>query len=79
MGHDLVQMCRKGQMMASLKDLFDYQKFAGNSRLESMIKDTESRYGSKFSLDDLELINAAGTPEQIQQQKDLLEHKKDRL
>lgn len=78
-GHDLVQMCRKGYMMASLKDLFDYQKFAGNSRLEAMIKDTESRYGSKLSIDDLELVSAAGTPDQIQQQKELLKHKKDHV
>ncbi len=63
--------------MASLKDLFEYQKFAGNSRLEAMIRSTESRYGSKLGLDDLEFINAAGTPEMIQKQKDMLENKKD--
>ena len=79
MGHDLVQLCRKGQMMASLKDLFDYQKFAGNSRLEVMIRDTESRYGSKLSIDDLELVSAAGTPDQIQQQKEMLKNKKDHV
>lgn len=65
--------------MASLKDLFDYQKFAGNSRLEAMIRDTESRYGSKMDLDDLEFINAAGTPESIRQQEDLLKQKKDHV
>lgn len=63
--------------MASLKDLFDYQKFAGNSRLEAMIRDTESRYGSKLDIDDLEFINAAGSPEMIQQQKDMLKNKKE--
>lgn len=64
-------------MMASLKDLFEYQKFAGNSRLEAMIKDTESRYGSKLGIDDLELVSAAGTPEQIEKQKEMLKRKKD--
>ena len=50
-------------MMASLKELFDYQKFAGNSRLEAMIRDTESRYGSKLSI----------------QQKEMLKNKKDHV
>ena len=63
--------------MASLKDLFEYQKFAGNSRLEAMIKATESRYGSKLGIDDLELVSAAGTPEQIEKQKEMLKRKKD--
>ena len=44
-----------------------------------MIKDTESRYGSKLSIDDLELVSAAGTPEQIQQQKEMLKNKKDHV
>ena len=61
----------------NLKDLFEYQKFAGNSRLEAMIKDTESRYGSKLGIDDLELVSAAGTPEQIEKQKEMLKRKKD--
>jgi hypothetical protein len=44
-----------------------------------MIRDTESRYGSKLSIDELELVSAAGTPDQIQQQKELLKHKKDHV
>ena len=33
--------------MATLKDLFDYQKFAENARMGNLIRDTESRYGMK--------------------------------
>ena len=47
-------------MEKTLKRLFDYQKFSGNSRLEAMIRDTESRYDSVLSDDDLEYVNAAG-------------------
>ena len=43
-----------------LKALFDFQKFSGNSRLERLINDTESRYGNALSDDDLEYVNAAG-------------------
>lgn len=43
-----------------LKALFDFQKFSGNSQLEAMIRDTESRYGNALSDDDLEYVNAAG-------------------
>ena len=31
-------------MSKNLKHLFDFQKFEGNSRLSSMIAETESRY-----------------------------------
>lgn len=44
-----------------LKALFDFQKFSGNSQLEAMIRDTESRYGNALSDDDLEYVNAAGS------------------
>ena len=33
--------------MATLKDLFDYQKFAENARMGNLIRDTETRYGLK--------------------------------
>ncbi len=46
--------------MATLKEMFDYQKFSGNSRLAAMIKDTESRYGAILSEDDLDMVSAAG-------------------
>ena len=36
-------------MSKNLKHLFDFQKFEGNSRLSSMIAETESRYGVGMS------------------------------
>lgn len=52
-------------MSKTLKRLFDFQKFEGNSALEAMIKDTETRYGlrggmQELSDDDLMSLNAAG-------------------
>ena len=51
-------------MSIKLQQLFDIQHFAGNTKLQSLIDDTMSRYGSKreeLSIDELEL-NAAGNP-----------------
>ena len=48
-------------MENKLKTLFEYQKFAGNDHLQSLIQDTLSRYEcTALSDDDLELVNAAG-------------------
>lgn len=47
-------------MENKLKKMFDYQLFSGNSRLESMMKDAESRYPEELSDEDLFLVNAAG-------------------
>lgn len=46
--------------MAGLKALFDYHRFEGNQRLAVMIREAESRYGSRIGIDGLELISAAG-------------------
>ena len=59
-----VLLCNKRVMHMSVKlqQLFDLQHFAGNSRLQALIDDTMSRYGSmreELSVDELEL-NAAG-------------------
>ncbi len=51
--------------MNRLKDIFDFQKFAGNERLAALISDTESRYSSVLSLEDLEFVNAAGNPDAV--------------
>lgn len=49
---------------ARLKSLFDFQRFAGNSRLAGIIENTEKKYKKKsfyvLSDSDLEGINAAG-------------------
>ena len=50
-------------MEKKLKNLFDYQRFEKNERLEKIIKETESRYGGELSDDDLSLVNAAGEAE----------------
>ncbi len=51
-------------MENKLSRLFDYQKFAPNSRLDSIIKDVESRYSLDQELmtdDELDMVNAAGS------------------
>lgn len=49
-------------MEKTLRALFDFQRFWGNSRLAEMISDTEKRYKNALSDDDLENISAAGEP-----------------
>ena len=50
-------------MEKKLSRLFDYQKFAGNSDLEDIIADVDSRYPKAQALSDDDLMNvaAAGT------------------
>ena len=43
-----------------LRELFDFQRFSGNARLEEMIADTERRYNKALSDDELARVNAAG-------------------
>ena len=47
-------------MEKKLKKLFDYQRFEKNEKLEKLIRDTESRYATELSDDDLSLVSAAG-------------------
>lgn len=47
-------------MEKKLKKLFDYQRFEQNKKLEKLIYETESRYASRLSDDDLSFVNAAG-------------------
>lgn len=48
-------------MENKIKALFEFQRFSGNKRLDAMINDTESRYRSELSDDDLENVSAAGS------------------
>lgn len=49
-------------MEQKLKNLFDFQKFEKNSRLQKIIDDSINRYESfELSDDDLSFVNAAGT------------------
>lgn len=45
-----------------LRQLFDFQRFAGNKKLHDLIQDTESRYSRSLSEDELTYVNAAGVP-----------------
>ena len=58
-------------MEGKLKSLFDYQKFEGNSALQSVIDSVHSRYAVKeLSLDEMEWVAAAGIPETKPEDKD---------
>ncbi|MBD5549099.1 MAG: hypothetical protein HDQ97_17215 [Lachnospiraceae bacterium] len=43
-----------------LKQLLDYQRFEGNSRLFTLIADTQARYGSALHDEEMEFVSAAG-------------------
>ena len=47
-------------MENKLKKMFEYQRFENNPRLAKLISETESRYGTEISDDDLFMVNAAG-------------------
>ena len=47
-------------MEQKLKQLLDYQRFCGNSRLSTILADVASRYATALSDDDLEWVSAAG-------------------
>ncbi len=54
--------------MTDLKEVFDYQRFCGNGRLDCLIRETGARYGEKQPQDmpaelteeQLDWVNAAG-------------------
>ena len=47
-------------MENKLKQLFDYQKFEKNAKLDALIAGAHSRYAEALSDDDLEMVSAAG-------------------
>ena len=50
-------------MESKLMQLFDYQKFEQNPALQSLIGTVHARCAAKeLSLDDVQSVNAAGTP-----------------
>ena len=53
-----------------LTALFDYQRFAGNERLQALIADTENRCLHALSDDDLEWVSAAGEETDLKDKKD---------
>ena len=57
-------------MEKKLKNLFDFQKFEGNSDLQSVIDSVHSRYAVReLSMEEMEWVSAAGIPE-IKNKKD---------
>ncbi len=50
-------------MEDKLKNLFDFQRFERNDKLEKLIQETENRYARELSDDQLFLVNAAGEVE----------------
>lgn len=48
-------------MEKKIKQLFDYQKFSRNPRLDAMLAEAEGRYNA-LEDDDLALVSAAGEP-----------------
>ena len=60
-------------MEGKLKALFDYQKFEGNPALQSVIDSVHSRYPVReLNMDEMEWVNAAGTPDARPAKKDEL-------
>lgn len=51
-------------MENKLKAMFDYQHFDGNKKLESMLMAAENRHPAMLSDDDLDMVSAAGVPNQ---------------
>jgi len=57
-----------------LKGLFDYQKFDGNMKLQSVIDSVHSRYGLReLNMDEIAMVSAAGVPEIVNGKNDLKE------
>ncbi len=47
-----------------LTALFDFQKFEGNAELQRVIDSVHARYAVReLSIDEMEWVNAAGTPD----------------
>lgn len=53
-----------------LKELFDYQRFQGNIKLKILIADTESRYITELSDEEMGAVSAAGSPELSDRKKE---------
>ena len=47
-------------MERMITNLFDFQRFKQNTRLENIIQDAEGRYDNALCDDDLEWVSAAG-------------------
>ena len=51
-------------MEKKLRQLFDFQKFAAEPNLQSVIDDVHSRYATReLNMDEMDMIFAAGVPQ----------------
>lgn len=51
-------------MEKKLRQLFDFQKFAAEPNLQSVIDDVHSRYAAReLNMDEMEFVSAAGVPQ----------------
>ena len=51
-------------MEKKLRQLFDFQKFAAEPNLQSVIDDVHSRYAAReLNMDEMDMIFAAGVPQ----------------
>lgn len=58
-------------MEKKLKQLFDYQKFAGNRELQQVIDSVHARYAVReLDLSDMEMVSAAGVPDLPEDKKE---------
>ena len=58
-------------MERKLKQLFDYQKYAGNRELQQVIDSVHAKYAAKeLALDEMEMVSAAGVTELSDKKKD---------
>ncbi len=65
-------------MENKLTELFARQRFFENKKLAEMIDDVQKRYyGDELSVDDLELVSAAGEPDLSRLKGPTVQDKKD--
>ena len=58
-------------MEKKLKELFDFQKYQGNSELQQVIDAVHAKYAVReLSLSDMDMVFAAGVPENPNPKKD---------
>ena len=58
-------------MERKLKQMFDYQKFAGNRELQQVIDSVHAKYAVReLDLSDMEMVSAAGISELPEKKKD---------
>ncbi len=48
--------------MATLREIFDYQKYSKNEELRGIICEAENRYRVELDDSELDSVNAAGNP-----------------